>query len=363
METRDRILLAAGILAAAGAAALALGRGRGNLDADPPPPPPPPQGTQGTGGGFPAGPRRLPPPRIPDALPAAAAEGIRAAWAVAEGGSPAEAAAALAALPGAARIGTLKGCAAEALTALAPSLEVLIVGGEDPIPEAAMGAAAGLARAGGEAGRKALAASGLVPRAFGLRVSTAPPALQAATARHLGVAGGKEAVEWLVLLLGDRERADAVRAAAAEGIGDAALAGGPFDPAALLAAREAADPGAPVEVRRAALRAFAAAWERFRPYDVAPPVAAALRDADPALRLEAALFLPAHPLTGAGEALVAALSDPDPRILEPVADAVAAIRPPGAREALERIAAGPLSDRAARASVERALRSLGRPPR
>jgi len=77
------------------------------------------------------------------------------------------------------------------------------------------------------------------------------------------------------------------------------------------------------------------------------------------VRAAAVGFFVNHPLPLAGEALLKTLADADPRIVEGVADALGEVRPPGAREALEKRRAG-LEDPAALKAVDRALARLPR---
>ena len=357
MERRDRVLLALGAAAAVAAAGLAILLGPGTVDAPAPPPDAPGTGT----GGTPAPRRRaLPALRIPPDLPESASAALRAAWETVASGTGAEAREALRSLAPGGRDHPLEACAPRALEALAPALEAIIVDADDALAAPAMGTAVALARAGGKPGREALRRSGLVERAFAVQAGAAPPALREETARLLGIAGGEAAVEWLGILLAKGESPE-VRAAAAAAVADAHVADGGLPREAIDAVREAAArPGAPAVVSRSCIRTFSRAFDAFRPYGVGGLVEAALADADPALRLDAARFFADHPMDAHAGALVRALGDPDPRIVEPVADALAEIRPPEAREPLERLQ-GTLRDPAALRSVERALKALGSP--
>jgi HEAT repeat protein len=357
MERRDLVLLSLGAAAALAAAGLAVGWGRGTVDSDVAKP-----AADGNGGQAPTPARRrgLPAPVLPPDLPAPAREAIRREWPRVESGTDAEAAAALAALTPVAAGSPLLPCAPAVLEALAPGLAGLIQGKDPALATAAMRCAAVLARAGGVEGRKALARTGLVGRDFALQAYAGSAGLQVETAALLGFAGGPEAVDSLVRLVTKSPSAE-VRAAGVEGLGEAFGADRKLSREAILAVMEAAAPGSPAAVRSACMRTFARAWEAIRPYEVGPRVAAALADADPAVRIAAARFLVDHPLQALSGDLVRALDDPDPGIVELVADALAVLRPPGAAEALEKRRAD-LKDPAARKAVERALRALG-PPR
>ncbi len=353
MERRDLVLLALGAAAALGAACLAVGWGRGTVDSQ--------DGRPGPGGDggrapVPALRRGLPAPVLPSDLPAPAKEEIRREWARVESGTAAEAGAALAALTPVAAGSPLLPCAPAALEALAPGLAALIQGKDDALATAAMRCAAVLARAGGDAGRKALARTNLVGRDFALQAYAGSADLQVVTASLLGFVGGADAVDSLVRLV-TKSKVAAVRAAGVDGLGEAFGADRRLSHEAIASVMDAAAPGSPPAVRAACMRTFARAWEAFRPYEVGPLVAPALADGDPAVRIAAAGFLVDHPLHALSGDLVRAVDDPDPRIVELVADALAVLRTPEARGPLLKRKAD-LKDPAALKAVERALESL-----
>jgi len=358
MERRDRILLGTGVGAAALAAALALLLSGGSVDDPHPPPDAAPPGGSG-GGGSPAARRALPPlpPAALEGLPAEAAEGVRRAWTALSSGTDGEGREALRALESPDPGTPLSESAPACLRALAPALTAVVAAPDDPLAGPAMAAAAGLARAGGAGGREALRSTGFVERALALQAGTGLPALRVQAARLLGLVGGKEAVEWLVILARQAVEEE-VRTAAVLGIAEAFRVERPPDSRPMIeVVRILADPAAPAAVRRACLDTASRAWTWFQPYGVEGPAAAALRDPD--TLLAAARFFDAHPLTGAGPALLeAAGSTSDPRILEHLAAALGEIRPPGARALLEGILPG-LEDPAARKAVESALRRIG----
>jgi hypothetical protein len=353
MERRLGILLGSGLALAAAGVALALRAGTGTYDAPVPPPPPPPPADGG-------GPRRrdLPDLVLPPGFPGEAGKVLRAAWTAAVEGSPAEAARALGpATPPAGPGGPFEGCAPAALAAFAPSLEVLILGREEILAEAAMRCTAALARRGGPEGRAALARAGLVEKAFAVQAASGPAGLRLETARLLGFVGGKAAVGWLAVLLRGAPEPE-VRVAAASALGEAWLADRALPPEAVEAVLAAlAEPGAPPALLQACVATVRRAWDSFRPWEPGPGIAGVLERSRGALRLEAALFFDAHPITACGPAALAALEDADPRIVEVVAGVLGTVRPEGAADALRRRRES-LSDPAAREAVERALRRL-----
>jgi hypothetical protein len=358
MERRELLLLGVGTLAAAVAAGLALGLGGGSLDAPAVPPVAPATGPKDGAGTIRRG---LPPLRLGPDVPEPAARLVVEAWGKVEHGTPPEAVAALGTLSPLGAGSPLSRCSPAVLEALAPGLEVLITGTDDGVSAAAMRCAAFLSRAGADAGRAALARTGLVRRAFALQASSGSPALRRSAAQLLGFAGGAEAVGWLAILV-EKAPEPEVRVAAVEGLAEAFGVDRRLSLEAVEAVKRAAGPGAPAPLRAACMAAFARAWEAFRPYDVGPLAAAALRDGDHALRMAAASFFDDHPLEAQAGDLVRALdAEGDPRIVARLADALAVLRTPSAREPAEKRRRETKDPEAIKA-LERLLRALGAAP-
>ncbi len=350
MALPARTLLLAGLGTAAVAVAAAVYRGDGEVDA-----PSDPAGSSsgkvvqpGKGG------RSLPPLAFPPGFPAAAAEILEEARTGAAGGD-APAAAALQGLAEPGRRAALRPVAAEALATLLPCLAILLDEPDGAVAGAALRATAALALDGGERARGLLDGSGFVLRSLVPRALSGSPGIREETARLLGFVGGRDAGDRLVLMLADAEPAVTAAAALALGdIGDRERRLPDLAPTALIDLFDGREEPA---VRRACLIAFRRAHRLLAPYGAAEREARALRSPDAATRLEAALNQQAHPADGAAEALMAALEDPDPRIVEPVADALGALLDARAVEPLRRRRAS-LADPAALRAVDAAVARL-----
>jgi len=351
MDRRDRLLLVAGVLAAAGAVGAAFALGGGRVDPVGPAPNPLPPGSHQR-----RGVRDL---VLPPGVPGPAAERLRTIWGRLVTQVDADAAVTLDTLAAEDATGALAGQAPAAIEALAPVLEVLIRDGRDRVPAAAMRAVVALAARGGAPGKAAVERTGLVHRAFAIQADAGEPALRVETARLLGLLGGKTAADRLALLVHDADPSvveASIYALAQVGAVEGRI---PREAAqAIYAAVDAA--GSTSGVRTAALAAFHRLHKVFRTWGVAAKEAKALADPDPAVRAQAATNLGDWPAPAAFDALVAALGDRDPRIQEPVAHALRGLRDPRAVEPLEKSLAT-VSDPRARKAMETALAACRAP--
>jgi HEAT repeat protein len=351
--SRGRWLFVGGILVAAVAVAAAITGGEGDVDTGDPPP------AKSNGSIGRSGPE-IPPLVLPPGFPVEAAlllQDTHAALATSDGSDS------LLDLARAAGKPPLESVAAGALTALAPTLDVLLLREDDPRAPAAMRLAAALSRAGGDEGRKALAESGLVEKAVSVRaVGGGRTEIRCEAAKLLGFLGGAAAADTLVLLTDDTE--PSVVAAAVTSLGSlyerkGALGGEPVTarvPVAVVGAWNRTT-NSMAEVRMAVVLTLGrAAWLFDQPTRAGIEISA-LRSSDLALRLAAARNQSARPVPAAAKHLVKLLKDRELDIVAHAAEALGILRLKEAAPSLRACLKRPLDDRT-RSVVEAALRRI-----
>lgn len=300
--------------------------------------------------------RSLPEPVFPAAFPAAARDDLLDAWKRAGGADDGDASVALRALLQGEPAARLRPVAADALRAMAPSLERLLLDAPEPLPSDALRLAARWSLDGGAAARAVLGETGLVERAIVVRALSGSTDLREETARFLGFLGGPAAAGRLALLAADPEPRVAGTAVLALGeIADRER----LPPETVRRLMDVYDGNADPSVRRACLTTFRRAHRQVVDYGSTPREIDALSSPDAATRLVAATNQDAHPSAEAYEALVKALDDSDPRIVEAVAGALRGLLDARALEPLRRRREG-LTDPAAAKAVDAAVRTLER---
>jgi hypothetical protein len=335
---------------AAVTAAVLLGEGQFDSPEEPPPRPitnPSHHGRKGR--------RSLPPLALPAGYPEEEAKSLLELWTTCSSADDAASAAALRAfLQGPLRT-RFRREAAPTLIGMLPSLEVLVLEADEPVPSAAVRLVAVWTLDGGDAARKVLDASGFIERAAVVRAMDGSVDLRVDTARLLGLLGGRSSAERLVILATDASPAVAATAALAIGeIGDRERV---LPPDALVGLVKIYDGTTEPAVRRACLETFRRAHRLYAPYDVASREAEALLSPDSATRMQAARNLEAQASTHAFDNLLIALKDPDPRIVEAVAGALSGLLDNRAIDPLRK-RRETLEDPAAQQRVDAAIKRL-----